>query len=390
MPPNSLSPLLVSALALPLLALGCAVDGEQDTQPAFAQPVPPLEDPTCGTCGKNGNVVMGSGVGQLNLDGFPNDWGVKFVEFWHPEHLGEDLRMEVELDRLYVVEDGTDELVLDGNELEGGSIEIQLGPDEFYQVRIGDVHRNWLYWTNPLQWIESYELYYDGPYPDPYTHPITPFPFPSEPLCPQIADTWLGTSNFDAAMFEGEIYHPGDLSIEDQPPGPGGWITIACAHSAALKQLFTRRIRQARPFGSGISDEIPRDAMLAAWTGDYCGSGDSFTTTGVPLFVRDRAVTIPLTHAASWTNAEAVGMTYEAVWTDEGAVCVNNWRRRQYDATNPDVHDLESITNAKKLCDRIDHELPSCTSLIPGFPAGWKDHGNVLTAFPTANLTPPP
>jgi hypothetical protein len=386
MPPNSLSPLLVSALALPLLAVGCAEgDDEQDTQPAFALPLP-ISDPGCTDCGKNGHVMMGSGIGHLNLDGLANDWGVKVVEFWHPSHLGTDLRMEVELDRLYGVDDATNLVELQGQQLVGAAIEIQLDPDTFYEVRILAVHRNWLYWTNPLQWIESYELHYDGPYPAPYTHPTTTLD--QTPLCPQIADTWLGASKMDAAMFEGEIFHQEDLSIEDTLPGPGGWFTVACAHSAALKQLFTRRVKQSRPFASGIVDLAQRKAMKVAWTADYCGAGTTYTTTGVPLFVRDALGTIPTTHDASWTTLEAISMRYEAVWNENGAVCIHDWRRRQYDDENPEVHDEESIVAAQEQCERLDHDLPKCTDLIPSFPKGWQEHGKVLTAFPRANLTP--
>lgn len=379
MPPKLVSPVVA---AIPFLALGCAVEPTSTTTQE-------LTDPTCADCGKNGNVLEGSGIGHLGRGGQANDWGVKLVEFWHPQHLDVDLRVGVLLDRLYGVDDADDNIDVQGYDLEDGVFEIRTAPGVFYEVRILAVHRDWHYWANPATWIESYELSYDGPYPLPHTHPTTALD--PRPLCPQIDEPWLGKHKMDAAVFEGEIYHQADLSFENTSPGEGGWFNIACAHSATLKQLFTRRTPLARPFGSGIGDPAQRKSTLRAWTGDYCGIGESFTTTGVPLLVRDKLGTIPPDHDASWSDAEAAAgeITYEAVWDENGAVCINDWRRHQYVAENPDVHDESAVTAARERCAKVGHALPSCRALIPMFPIGWQGLGKILTAFPTENLTEP-
>jgi hypothetical protein len=380
MPPKLVSPLIA---VIPLVALGCAA--EEPTS-VIAQE---LSSPTCADCGNNGNVLEGSGIGHLGRGDQINDWGVTLVEFWHPLHLAVDLRAGVQLDRLYGIDDADDTIEIQGYDLTRGVFEIQTAPGVFYEVRILGVHRDWRYWTSPATYIESYELWYDGPYPIPHTHPTTPI-HPAQPLCPQIDEPWLGEHKMDAAVFEGEIYHQADLSFHNTDPGEGGWFNIACAHSATLKQLFTRRTPLARPFGSGIGDDAQRRSTLRAWTGDYCGTGDSFTTTGVPLLIRDERGTIPTNHDASWSDEEAAAkeITYEAVWDERGAVCINDWRRRQYVAENPRVHDESAVTAAQVRCEKEGHPLPSCQSLLPAFPTRWQSLGKILTAFPTENLEP--
>jgi hypothetical protein len=384
MPPALLSSVLVAAI--PLLALGCDVD--EQTSMITQEQV--SSDPTCADCGTNGNVLEGSAVGHLGRGGQVNSWGVTLIEFWHPLHLGVNLRVGVHFDRLYGIDDTQDTIVLQGIDLERGVFEILTALGDVYEVRILKVNRDWQYWTNPAMWIESYELSYDGPYSTPHTHPTTAFN--PQPLCPQLEGPGLFGHKMDAAVFEGEIYHQEDLSFENTASGEHGWFNIACAHSATLKQLFTRRTPRARPFGSGIVDEAPRKASLRAWTGDYCGTGESFTTTGVPLLVRDRAGTIPTNHEASWsdTEAEANEITYEAVWDEHGAVCINDWRRRQYVKENRKVHDESAVAAAQDRCSKVGHALPPCQTLIPMFPTGWSAFGNILTAFPTKNLTMPP
>lgn len=376
--------LLVAAIPL---ALGCDVDE------ATSMTTQDIVQPACEGCGGNSEVLCGSAVCQLGRGDQVNDWGVTLVEFWHPLHLAVDLRAEVQLDRLYGIDDADDTIEIQGDDLTHGVFEIRTAPGRFYEVRILGVHRDWRYWTGPATYIESYELWYDGPYPSPLTHPTTPI-HPAQPLCPQLDEPWLGEHKMDAAVFEGEIYHQADLSFENTAPGEGGWFNIACARSATLKQLFTRRTPLARPFGSGIVNGAQRKSILRAWTGDYCGTGETFTTTGVPLLVRDKLGTIPTDHDASWSDAEAAAgeITYEAVWDEHGAVCINDWRRHQYVAGNPKVHDESAVTAAQVRCEKVGHPLPSCQSLIPTFPiapVGWQTLGKIFTAFPTANLKEP-
>lgn len=383
MPPALLRSVLVAAI--PLLAFGCNVD-EQTSMTTQEQMI---SDPACTDCGNNGNVLEGSGIGHLGRGHQVNGWGVKLVEFWHPLHVAVNLRAGVRLDRLYGIDDADDTIEIQGYDLKDGVFEIQTSVGKFYEVRILEVHREWLYWTNPQTWIESYELHYDGPYTSSHTHWVTPLP--SNPLCPQLEGPGLFGHKMDAAVFEGEIYHQEDLSFEDTEPGEDGWFNVACAHSATLKQLFTRRTPLARPFGSGTVDDALRKASLRAWTGDYCGTGESFTTTGVPLLVRDTDGTIPTDHEASWsdTEAKAKEITYEAVWDEKGAVCINDWRRRQYVKENRKVHDESAVAAAQDRCAEVGHALPSCQTLIPMFPTGWSTFGTILTAFPTKNLIKP-
>ena len=378
MPTNLVSSLIT---AIPLIALGCAT--EEVTSTITQQ----IVDPACAECAKNGPLVEGSGIGHLGRDHQVNDWGVTLVEFWHKDHPALDLRVKVELDQLSAVDNADSTYVLHGKDLIGGVFVIQTVQGVFYEVRILDVSYRWNYWTNPPIDIEGYTLSYDGPYVGAYPHPTTPL-YPLIPLCPEIDEPWLGEHTMGAAVFEGEIYHQADLSFQNTAPGPDGWFTVACAGSATLKQLLTRRTPLARPFPTGIVDDAQRRSMLRAWTADYCGSGDSFTITGVPLLVRDGLGTIPTDHRSSWsdTEAEANEIIYEAVRDERGAVCFNEWRRDQDVPGKPEVHDESAVTKALLRCEEVGHPLPPCRLLLPTFPTGWQGLGKVLTALPSEYL----
>jgi hypothetical protein len=383
MPPTSLSPLLVSTLALPLLALGCAVEPPTSTTTVYISPGCIGID-----CGKNGKIVEGSAVGHLKRDKVTaNNWEITLHDFIVPHR--ENIRLGVDRDRMVGVSTINGMIIAQPWDLTDAIIIVKNDDDEYFNIRVKAVNSTWAYWTPPHTTIYSYTLKYDGPYAAPTPYPTSPYD--EVPLCPQIDEPWLGEHTMDAAVFEGEIYHQDTLTIEDTVTGVNAWFNIACAHSASLKQMFTRRIRRARPPGSGTTDDEPRMAMLSAWVGRYCGDETAFTVTGVPLLVRDDLAQIPQSHDASWSDSEANTLTYEAVWNHNGAVCLNTPRRFQYSDAKPQIHDDGALDAIRKRCNLLNHGLPSCQSLVgPTFPIGWEAHGDVLTAFPTANLTPPP
>src|SRR5688572_32709759 len=94
MPPTSLSPLLVSTLALPLLALGCAVEPPTSTTTVYISPGCIGID-----CGKNGKIVEGSAVGHLKRDKVTaNNWEITLHDFIVPHR--ENIRLGVDRDRM--------------------------------------------------------------------------------------------------------------------------------------------------------------------------------------------------------------------------------------------------------------------------------------------------
>jgi hypothetical protein len=119
----------------------------------------------------------------------------------------------------------------------------------------------------------------------------------------------------EAIVFTGDRYDAGSKTVIATGAATRGWINIACA-STALAKLFLVRHTEA-------SQEVPttraeRQAMLKMFTADVCGDGTSFTVHGQPLFWSD---------VKGITRFPDAPMTLEAVWNEQGAVCMEQPRR---------------------------------------------------------------
>jgi hypothetical protein len=118
-----------------------------------------------------------------------------------------------------------------------------------------------------------------------------------------------------AILFEGDRYDAERKTVIATGAASRGWINIACA-GTALAKLFLVRHTEASQEVSTTREE--RQAMLKMFTADVCGDGTSFTVHGQPLFWADvKGITV-------FPDAPA---SLEAVWSDKGAVCLEEPRR---------------------------------------------------------------
>jgi hypothetical protein len=359
-------------IALGALALGGCFDPADDDPDTVAvgKKSPLCEGDDCGT---NGREMYGSAVHRLHLNGVTlNPHDIKYVSFRFPSGapigppIATPIPLTVEKDH-FVAHNGS--LPITGALLEGGELTIsQYGVT--YHIWIIDVNSGWTYWGAPANPLESYTFETDAtlsgnrePLCDPSTDPLFP-----------------GAQTLDAAVFEGSIYDQETLTATQTSMGTYAWFNIACVGTTTLKTLVTRHARASVPGGA-----IPlafEQAVVDAYTGNYCGDGRSFTVNGVPLKIREGLGLVPKNHGASYKDGAAV--TIEAVWGGDGAVCMNTSRRLE---RIEGIYDADIIDDILEHCATVHHDLPTCDEIEEDVMANWADHGHVVTAIPTELLT---
>lgn len=123
-------------------------------------------------------------------------------------------------------------------------------------------------------------------------------------LCPSFADspelptmTLIGDERYDAETKE---------VIAEQE----SWVTLACRDEALFKMKSLGYV----PYETKA---IHRQATLKMITGDYCGTGHSFTEDGTPLVWQNFEGTI---------GKDAGEGQIEALWNEYGALCLSTPR----------------------------------------------------------------
>ena len=187
----------------------------------------------------------------------------------------------------------------------------------------------------------------------------------------------------DAVVFKGEIYES-DTKQRVVPPPAERWFNIACMGSGVAKEFMMRHTQASKPI---LDNTTPaeRQTLMNAWTANYCGDGVAFTHTGTKLRMRDNKKWI---HPASgWSWEYDIGhvpvgedpqlSSYEAIWNEYGAVCLNTPR---LESKEPGIRD-----DIIEHCEEVGHPIDYCTDdgLLP---VGWEAQGHILTANPA----PPP
>jgi hypothetical protein len=220
---------------------------------------------------------------------------------------------------------------------------------ELYAIKIKAVTHTETFWVGANLPIERYAFEYrplaDGPGDD-YT-----------PLCSKGADPTM----LEAFVFEGDLYDP-DTKRITVGALTKGWMNIACADSAIYKMHKIGHTTAAQK--TGVVTTLPqRHAMLNAWTSNVCGTGEAFTVQGEPITLRE---SLGVFNQAPYN---AVPPTYEAIWDEDGAVCLNTHRLHEDD---------------DKIYDKIAAACPG--GVVPprcdgqfGWLALWRLRGHVLT-----------
>lgn len=133
-----------------------------------------------------------------------------------------------------------------------------------------------------------------------------------------------------AVAFIGDVYDDTGFKVHSReasprctadqvPAGQDDVINFACSGTTLSKLYLMRHTTASRP----AARQVPvsqRQALLRMLTADYCGTGETFTHNGVPLAFGARG----------WPGFAhydiAATQPLEAVWSDKGAVCLDQPR----------------------------------------------------------------
>jgi len=251
-------------------------------------------------CGFNSSEVNGRAIRELNLDGVANSSGMKIVGFIAPLGILGNYKLAVKNDELVAKYNGS---TLRGLQLIGATILVKepgllslplpitiAGYDEIPS------------WAPGTPDVGTYALVY------PDLGSLTG----TRNVCNGDLIDVLATA---AVVLGGETYN---LSTKEVNEGLDRWFTIGCAGSAAAKMRLFNYGPQSDFDGNGNPATVDqRQATLKMITADYCGNGTSYTANGTPLQFEDAANTV----AVSGTPGAS-----EAIWTAEGALCLDTLR----------------------------------------------------------------
>ena len=259
---------------------------------------------------------------ELNLHGLPNAAGFTVVGL---RHGSKPYDLEVNGSMVTAHPRVPNDARLSGAALVGLTIDLRDAMGERFALRFAAAGTT-MYWAGSPSPVATYSLT--------YTTSLEEAP---QPLCT------AGVN--EAILFAGDRYDAARKTVTATGSATRGWVNIACA-TTALAKLFLVRHTDA-------SQEVPttpaeRQAMLKMFTADTCGDGTSFTQHGQPLFWSD---------AKGITRFPDAPLSLEAVWNENGAVCMEHPRR-------PEL--------AQAITERCG-PLPRCTA---------RSHGHVVSANP--------
>lgn len=151
----------------------------------------------------------------------------------------------------------------------------------------------------------------------------------------------------ESLVYAGDRYdaYTGDVIATGAAAGP--WFNIACKDDARWKLALMRYVEAAQDATHKTSAE-EREAGLRSIRADYCGNGVAMTEIGID---------IDWDSTGGWLTVDAANEPVEAIWTDDGAICVSN----------PRYVALDTIPCAKK-----------CGDLWQT----WSAHGSWITYLP--------
>ena len=274
----------------------------------------PEEPPRCPEwgCGTNAASLYGNVFHELDASGKMRN-GVHVELRGFRDGHDADLQLEVDGDRL--LGRTTTGGVLEGPELVGATLQlIQFDDDDGgnlvarYVLRIVSVAET-DFWIDPGERFPVYQLMYRAE--EDQGHWL--------PLC-RATDEVSGLREV-ALIFRGDRYDATTKTVTEMGPDDT-WFNVACVGSATAKMHLLRHTAASSDETHKTSID-QRQAMLKMLTADYCGTGEAFTKDGYPLLVAfDQDW--QLVGRRATPNAEPVAI--EAIWTANGAVCLNSPR----------------------------------------------------------------
>jgi hypothetical protein len=332
---------MIHAMAMVLGACAATVDDDElvsTTEQAAGVGCPELG------CMLNA-ASLGDGLffHELHPLGYPNTVGVQLERF--ESGTGAPLQLQVVGHELFGIDPGGS--ARHGSDLVNARF-ILSKDGATYVVRIAAIDRT-SFWVGDTGQVPIYTFVYTRP---------------SEPnreraVC-TTRDTEHGVPTTVALVFTGDRYDAVRKTVTD---GAAGWFNVACAGSAMAKMHLLRHTAAGQAPGY-TTTVYQRQAMLKMLTDDVCGTGRSFTVDGEDVKYTDRR---------GWHPLPSVTGTTESIWTDRGAICLDEPRRQLEDGPG-----VAAAIAAE--CGRV---LPSCAAIE----ATWQLFGYGYTKNP--KLKPP-
>jgi len=265
----------------------------------------------CGIVLGNSPNVNGADLSDLHLDA-TNSSGVKLrlgtgpLPDAYPFTLGVDLDTET---FIALNPQDPDEVLFEGADFVGAKIAVELpGGGGTATLVITDYDEEVESWANGGTHMVAYRAQY-----------LTGGAYKS--LCPSTSpeNQWF-------TLIAGEIYNRSNNLITPSPRS----VSIACVGEAAAKM----KLMDFHPEGNRRASIDERSATLRMITADYCGDGTSYTSTGVPVAWRD---------AENLVEPPTDEAVLEAMWTKDGARCLDTPRLSERDMIHCEIPDCEGI-----------------------------------------------
>lgn len=271
-------------------------------------------------CGYNTTEVNGKSLQELHLGGAPNADGVELVGFLPPSGLLLNWTLETEGDALVARGGLLGNSTRRGAGLIGSILLIRTDSSVVVPVLIAG--------------YEEVDSWASGAAP----HPAYALVYPdlAQPLLQQSVckGSLLDPLMASVVVLAGERY---DLDTKTVIPNQTGWITLACAGSAAAKMALLGYGPHANFDGqTAPSSPAQRQATLKMITADYCGDGHTYTEDGTPIIWENQAGTVV-------PEANADLSAPEAIWTQSGALCLDT----------PRVVDRSEVSCTLPSCDSV-------------------------------------
>jgi hypothetical protein len=266
---------------------------------------------------------MGQALEFHELDGCgtENDQHVRIESFTQGAM---DLIVNVKGDDLGGIDKSNHATRLTGGQLLGAMFKLyRTDTKEYFDVVITNVGQT-DFWVGPGKPVTTYTFKYGVGHPR-----RRPTPQDVEGFQPLCAGKHLSPEaqahhpdGTVALVFNIDRYDSGKKTVTAQ--ANECWFNVACAGSAPAKMHLLRHTDAGSIKGSYETSVPERQAMLKMITDDICGKGHTFTQDGEDVFYMDR-------HAPAWhgfPSGRPVG-SLEAIWSKDGAICLDEARRYQ-------------------------------------------------------------
>ncbi|MFT3693545.1 MAG: ADYC domain-containing protein [Kofleriaceae bacterium] len=335
---------------VPLLMLtmaACAVDGATDVE-STEQAVGGGPCPTWG-CGANSPIMGTFMLDELDANGSPNASYVKVLDIVLKSNPSTKMKVNVVADRLFAVDNTVSpSKTYGGNDLLGAAIELSVGfpgvPTQRRNLYIRGITTKdtstTTFWQGKSDPVETYELYASVSQQE-LTKVERVCPNPPPAGSPD-GEGRIWNSPFQSIIFTGDRYHADTkVAYDTDYASSAGWFNIACAGGAVAK-LHLNRMTTAGTSADVTSSTNQRTAFLKMITGDFCGTGASFTQAGAPLYWTGNGLT--------GQDTGSNNLSRESWWNVNGAMCLDEQRMHNVSGAFYDYQSLIQEACPKNPC----------------------------------------